>query len=54
MNAAVELLANLVTTDSLPPKVLVVHRFTRDMLTHYDRIRIDPRVQDIPSTKGAL
>ena len=32
------MLADLVTNDSLPPKVLVVHRFTRDMLTHYTRI----------------
>lgn len=52
VNAAVDLLASLVTTDSLPPKVLVVHRFTRDMLTHYDRIRIDPRVQVVMNMDG--
>ena len=52
VNAAVELLANLVTTDSLPPKVLVVHRFTRDMLTHYDRISIDPGVQVVVNMDG--
>jgi hypothetical protein len=52
INEAIDLLADLVTTDSLPPKVLVVHRFTRDMLTHYDRIRIDPRVQVVINMDG--
>lgn len=52
VNQAIDLLANLVTTDSLPPKVLVVHRFTRDMLDHSDRIRIDPRVQVVIDMDG--
>ncbi|HKW48444.1 MAG TPA: hypothetical protein VJN70_13435 [Gemmatimonadaceae bacterium] len=52
VNEAIDLLANLVTTDSLPPKILVVHRFTRDMLTHYDRIRLDPRVQVVINMDG--
>jgi hypothetical protein len=52
VNEAVDLLANLVTSDSLPPKVLVVHRFTRDMLRHSDRIRIDPRVQVVIDMDG--
>ena len=52
VNEAVELLADLVTIDSLPPKVLVVHRFTRDMLRHSDRIRIDPRVQIVVDMDG--
>jgi hypothetical protein len=36
----------------LPPKVLVVHRFTRDMLTHYNRIRVEPRVQVVINMDG--
>jgi hypothetical protein len=52
VNEAIDLLADLVTTDSLPPKVLVVHRFTRDMLTHYTRIRLDPRVQVVINMDG--
>src|SRR5919198_1032756 len=52
VNEAIDLLANLVTTDSLPPKVLVVHRFTRDMLTHYERIKLDPRVQVVIDMDG--
>jgi hypothetical protein len=52
VNEAIELLGNLVTTDSLPPKVLVVHRFTRDMLTHHERIQLDPRVQVVIDMDG--
>jgi len=52
VNEAIDLLDSLVTTDSLPPKVLVVHRFTRDMLDHSDRIRIDPRVQVVIDMDG--
>jgi hypothetical protein len=52
VNEAADLLANLVTQDSLPPKVLIVHRFTRDMLTNYDKIRLDPRVQIVIDMDG--
>jgi hypothetical protein len=52
VNEAADLLASLVTQDSLPPKVLVVHRFTRDMLTNYDKIRLDPRVQIVIDMDG--
>jgi len=52
VNEALDVLADLVTTDSLPPKVLVVHRFTRDMLTHSNRIQVDPRVQVVINMDG--
>jgi hypothetical protein len=52
VNEAIDLLASLVTQDSLPPKVLVVHRFTKDMLTNYDKIRLDPRVQVVINMDG--
>lgn len=52
VNEAIDVLADLVTSDSLPPKILVVHRFTRDMLTHYQRIRVDPRVQIVIDMDG--
>ncbi|MFL5616125.1 MAG: hypothetical protein ACJ796_20835 [Gemmatimonadaceae bacterium] len=52
VNEAIDILADLVTTDSLPPKVLVVHRFTRDMLTHSTRIHVDPRVQVVINMDG--
>ena len=44
--------SDLVTAESLPPKVLVVHRFTRDMLTGYKRIELDPRVQIVINMDG--
>jgi hypothetical protein len=52
VNHAVAFLANLVTTHNLPPKVLVVHRFTRDMLTRTRDIRLDPRVQIVIQMDG--
>src|SRR5439155_15875096 len=40
VNWAIEQLANLVTEKKLPPKVLIVHRFTRPMLRGADQIRL--------------
>ncbi len=45
VNRVVEILADLVEEHGLPPKILIVHRFTEGMLRGYDRIRLDPRVQ---------
>jgi hypothetical protein len=52
VNYASSFLSELVTTEHLPPKVLVVHRFTRDMLTGYKRIKLDPRVQIVVNMDG--
>ncbi|HET8649884.1 MAG TPA: hypothetical protein VFL95_07580, partial [Gemmatimonadales bacterium] len=52
VNYAVDQLARLVTEYHLPPKVLVVHRFTNDMLTNARQIRIDPRVQVVIDMDG--
>jgi hypothetical protein len=49
---AMRLLGDLVTANALPPKVLVVHRFTRDMVTNASRIRLDPRVQIVMHMDG--
>lgn len=45
VNIASMMLADMVEKRKLPPKLLLVHRFTNDMLRHYKRIRLDPRVQ---------
>src|SRR5207248_387393 len=45
VNYAIDQLARLVTQYNLPPKVLVVHRFTQNMLQDADQIKLDPRVQ---------
>ena len=52
VNYASSVLQDLVTEEHLPPKVLIVHRFTRDMLTGYKRIKLDPRVQLVVNMDG--
>jgi hypothetical protein len=52
INYASSLLQDLVTREHIPPKVLVIHRFTRPMLTGYDRIELDPRVQIVINMDG--
>jgi hypothetical protein len=52
INYAIDQLAQLVTQYKLPPKVLIVHRFTVNMLQNADRIRLDPRVQVVINMDG--
>jgi len=52
VNYAIGVLADLVEKHNLPPKVLVVHRFTRPMLTNASRIKLDPRVQVVIHMDG--
>jgi hypothetical protein len=52
VNHAVGVLAKIVEDYQLPPKVLVVHRFTRNMLTNASQIRLDPRVQVVIDMDG--
>jgi hypothetical protein len=52
VNHAIDVLAKVVEENDLPPKVLVVHRFTRNMLTNAAQIRLDPRVQVVIDMDG--
>ncbi len=52
VNHAIGVLARIVEEQQLPPKVLVVHRFTRNMLTNASQIRLDPRVQVVIDMDG--
>ncbi|HEU4748456.1 MAG TPA: hypothetical protein VFS56_08130, partial [Gemmatimonadaceae bacterium] len=52
INYAIGVLANLVTEHNLPPKVLVIHRFTRPMVKGYKNIKLDPRVQVVIHMDG--
>jgi len=52
VNDAIELLAGLVREHDLPPKVLVVHRFTRRMLPDPEAIHLDPAVQVVLNMDG--
>ncbi|MGK7313320.1 MAG: hypothetical protein ACN0LA_13880 [Candidatus Longimicrobiales bacterium M2_2A_002] len=52
INFAIDFLAGLVDRYHLPPKVLVVHRFTESMIRDADAIRRDPRVQVVINMDG--
>jgi hypothetical protein len=52
VNYAIHVLDSLVTANDLPPKVLIVHRFTRHMLTHAHQIQPSPRVQVVVNMDG--
>jgi len=49
---AANYLANLVRTYNLPPKVLIVHRFTYAMVTNYKEITQLPEVQIVMDMDG--
>jgi hypothetical protein len=52
VNYASDYLANLVKKNNLPAKVLVVHRFTKAMVTNYKQIKTRPEVQMVMHMDG--
>jgi len=52
VNYAINFLARIVSENHLPPKMLMVHRFTKGMVTNYKNIKLDPRVQVIMDMDG--
>lgn len=52
INYASDYLANLVREHELPPKVLIIHRFTRPMVTNYREIRLRPETQIVMHMDG--
>jgi hypothetical protein len=52
VNYASHALVGLVDSLKLPPKVLIVHRFTQRMLTNYQQIALDARVQLVIDMDG--
>ena len=52
VNRVIDILAELVRAEDLPPKILVVHRFTDAMLRDSDRIRPNPHVQVVINMDG--
>lgn len=52
INYAAEYMANLVREHNLPPKVLIVHRFTQRMVTNYQNIKPLPEVQVVIDMDG--
>ena len=45
-------LANLVRKYHLPPKILIVHRFTKKMVTNYKQIKLHPEIQLVMNMDG--
>lgn len=52
INYASEFLAGLVKKDTLPPKILVIHRFTKGMVTNSRKIKLHPEVQVVMNMDG--
>jgi len=52
VNWVSEQLRRLVDEKKIPPKVLVVHRWTKAMISHASQITIDPRVQIVMHMDG--
>ncbi|MBK0377682.1 hypothetical protein [Mucilaginibacter segetis] len=52
INYASNYLTNLVKKYNLPPKILIVHRFTNKMVTNYQNIKLHPEVQVVMDMDG--
>ncbi len=52
VNYAANYLAGLVKANNLPPKILIIHRFTRPMVTNYRQIKPLPEVQIVMDMDG--
>ena len=52
INITSDYLAQLVRKHNLPPKILVVHRFTQGMVTNYQNIKLRPEVQIVMDMDG--
>ena len=52
INFAANYLAKLVKENNLPPKILVIHRFTEEMVTGYKKITPLPEVQVVMDMDG--
>ncbi|MBD2704762.1 hypothetical protein IC229_29275 [Spirosoma sp. BT702] len=52
VNQAVQFLSKVVKENNVPPKVLVVHRFTQGMIKNYKNIKLNPNVQIVMDMDG--
>ena len=52
VNWAVDFLDEIARSKNLPPKILIVHRFTRKMVTNAPKIRFTPNVQVVMDMDG--
>ncbi len=52
INQAVQFLSKVSKENNVPPKILVVHRFTQGMVKNYKNIKLDPNVQIVMDMDG--
>lgn len=52
INDAIDILVKIVRENQLPPKILIVHRFTYGMVTNYKKIKLVPEVQIVIHMDG--
>jgi hypothetical protein len=52
VNTAIALLGSMIEKKKLPPKLLLVHRFTEGMVTNHSAVKLDPRVQVVMVMDG--
>jgi hypothetical protein len=52
INHASAFLQSIVKKNKLPPKILIVHRFTRNMVTNANKILLNPEVQVVMNMDG--
>ncbi|MCW3079583.1 hypothetical protein [Segetibacter sp.] len=52
INSAIDYLAEVVRKNNIPPKILIIHRFTQGMVTGFDQIKKVPEVQIVMDMDG--
>lgn len=52
INWVIDHLASVVKKNSLPPKILILHRFTQGMITNYQNVKKVPEVQIVVDMDG--
>ncbi|MDQ3075904.1 MAG: hypothetical protein M3Q34_02150 [bacterium] len=52
VNYTINYLSKIVQENNLPPKILVVHRYTKNMLTNSQKIKVTPEVQAVIHMDG--
>jgi len=52
INEVIDILADIVKKNNLPPKILILHRFTQNMIRDYKSIKLVPEVQVVVDMDG--
>ncbi len=52
INYVADYLAGIVKQNNIPPKILVIHRFTQNMVKNYKEIKLKPEVQFVMDMDG--